>query len=467
MSITLLQPFNLANNGSYIFGNVTANYFSGDGSQLTGIPSTKTTFSDTPPVSPGQGDTWIVGNVATQLIYFNDNTSNQWADMTTLSSVTVGNIVNAPAGNIYEVQLANGLGGFSASSNFTFTNSLLSVVGNASVTGNVFSGDHLPLSNVTYDLGSSSQRWKDLWLSNSTIYLGDGQISANATALIITNPAGGVTTIQGATPTINTGAISATSTVTGGNLVSSGFASITGSITAGNLSVGGNIIGNSIFANSLSVSGFFNPTTISASGNITGGNLLTPGVISATGNATVGNLITTGATGNITGANVIVATTLSANNIINGGGNGIGNIGNSTVYFNTAFVKATSAQYADLAEIYISDLAYKPGTVLMFGGEREVTVATEDTTAVAGVVSTEPAYLMNATANVDCGIALALQGRVPTSVVGKVHKGDLMVSAGGGAAKATQSPQIGQVIGKSLENFDGPNGVIEIAVGRL
>jgi len=62
---------------------------------------------------------------------------------------------------------------------------------------------------------------------------------------------------------------------------------------------------------------------------------------------------------------------------------------------------------------------------------------------------------------------VALQGRVPCKVIGKVRKGDMLVSAGGGVAKAEESPKVGSVIGKSLENFDGGMGVIEIAVGRF
>ena len=50
---------------------------------------------------------------------------------------------------------------------------------------------------------------------------------------------------------------------------------------------------------------------------------------------------------------------------------------------------------------------------------------------------------------------------------GTITKGDMMVSAGNGYAMACSSPTIGTVLGKSLENFNGDNGVIEIAVGRL
>jgi hypothetical protein len=64
-------------------------------------------------------------------------------------------------------------------------------------------------------------------------------------------------------------------------------------------------------------------------------------------------------------------------------------------------------------------------------------------------------------------VKLALQGRVPCKVRGKVSKGDMMVSAGGGYARAEHSPILGSIIGKALEDFDGISGVIEVVVGRL
>ena len=125
-----------------------------------------------------------------------------------------------------------------------------------------------------------------------------------------------------------------------------------------------------------------------------------------------------------------------------------------------------NATYADLAEYYEADQLYAPGTVLEFGGEKEVTIAQDGTTRVAGVVSTDPAYGMNAKCP-GIAVALALQGRVPCKVRGAIRKGDMMVSAGDGYARPWNNPQMGTVIGKALENFDGIEGVIEVAVGRL
>jgi hypothetical protein len=128
---------------------------------------------------------------------------------------------------------------------------------------------------------------------------------------------------------------------------------------------------------------------------------------------------------------------------------------------------ATTAQYADLAENYLADFAYEPGTVLMFGGEAEVTLAESAARAVAGVVSTDPAYLMNSKISGKFVVPLALQGRVPCKVTGFIKKGDMLISAGKGYAMACENPEIGTIIGKSLEDFDGLDGLIEVVVGRL
>jgi hypothetical protein len=132
---------------------------------------------------------------------------------------------------------------------------------------------------------------------------------------------------------------------------------------------------------------------------------------------------------------------------------------------------ATQANYADLAEMYESDSAYEPGTVLEFGGEKEVTISnTVMSTRVAGVVSTNPAYLMNSHCEGEHVVAIALQGRVPVKIQGSVTKGDMLVSAPNGYAQSCNAPCVGSVIGKSLENFTATDGnqtaVIQAVVGR-
>jgi hypothetical protein len=127
-----------------------------------------------------------------------------------------------------------------------------------------------------------------------------------------------------------------------------------------------------------------------------------------------------------------------------------------------------TATYADIAEKYVADATYIPGTVLIFGGEQEVTLSNAfDSTKVAGVVSTNPAYSMNSALEAEYVAEIALQGRVPCKVIGPIEKGDLMVSASNGHATANNDARAGTIIGKALENFNGDFGIIEVAVGRF
>ena len=127
------------------------------------------------------------------------------------------------------------------------------------------------------------------------------------------------------------------------------------------------------------------------------------------------------------------------------------------------------ATYADLAEYYEGDQDYEPGTVLVFGGDKEVTTTgVINDTRLAGVVTTNPAYVMNSE-QTGIKVCIALAGRVPVKVVGRVKKGDMITtSATLGYAVKANSPVLGAVLGKALEDKDyGEAGVIEIAVGRV
>jgi len=130
---------------------------------------------------------------------------------------------------------------------------------------------------------------------------------------------------------------------------------------------------------------------------------------------------------------------------------------------------ATESYYADLAENYLADADYEPGTVVVFGGTAEVTINTEkDTHRVAGVVTTNPAHLMNSHLKGDHVTGIALTGRVPCKVIGKVQKGDMLVaSAIPGYAMVNNTPGVGTVIGKALEDKTTTDrGVIEVVVGK-
>jgi len=144
------------------------------------------------------------------------------------------------------------------------------------------------------------------------------------------------------------------------------------------------------------------------------------------------------------------------------------NLGSASYNWGTIYGLATSAKYADLAENYVADDDYEPGTVVIFGGDQEVTVCDKDASnAIAGVISTEPGYLMNAAINVPHVATVALVGRVPTKVKGPIKKGQMLVGTADGMARAEDNPKMGTVIGKALKDFNGDVGVIEVVVGRL
>lgn len=143
------------------------------------------------------------------------------------------------------------------------------------------------------------------------------------------------------------------------------------------------------------------------------------------------------------------------------------NLGSNTSRFSTFYGTATSALYADLAEVYSADADYEPGTVVKIGGSAEVTQTTSfNDPEVFGVVSTNPAYLMNAEAE---GLPIALTGRVPVKVEGRIKKGERLVSGSKpGFAKALMSNQydMRSIIGRALEEKDTfDDGVIEAVIG--
>ena len=127
---------------------------------------------------------------------------------------------------------------------------------------------------------------------------------------------------------------------------------------------------------------------------------------------------------------------------------------------------ATQARYADLAEKYSGPEDLVPGDVVCFGGDLEVMACEDDSHhAVAGVISTDPAYMMNSEAD---GHYVALCGRVPCKVTGPVAKGDLMVSSSvKGHAKADNNAVAGRIIGKAIGSSEGGEAVIEVLVNMM
>ena len=145
------------------------------------------------------------------------------------------------------------------------------------------------------------------------------------------------------------------------------------------------------------------------------------------------------------------------------------NLGSTTNWWNNIYGTAIHAQYADLAERFEADVAYEAGTVVELGGAAEITAAIDELSEdVFGVISTNAAFVMNSRAGDDLTHPpVAVQGRVPVKVTGKVKKGDRLVSAGNGIARAGKRSEIStwNVIGRSLENKDTLGlGVVEAVV---
>ena len=322
---------------------------------------------------------------------------------------------------------------------------------------------------------------------------------------------------------LTSGIMSATGNATGGNLITGGLATVTGNVQGGNLrtagliSATGNITGGNVLFSSGIVSGTGNITggnvlfgsgIVSGTGNVIGGNVLFgSGIVSGTGNvsggyifgngsqltgvssavsvskienglsvanigASGGNLaVTIGSTSNVmvVATTGIVVTGVSTPSIEHTGTNAVGNIGSSASYFNRLFATATTALYADVAERFAADEELAPGTVVELGGAAEITRSQQDLSEnVFGVISTRAAYLMNGGAGEDdTHPPVAMTGRVPVQVIGVVRKGDRLVSAGNGVARAAQPGEATafNVIGRALVDKLTPGpGTIEAIV---
>ena len=164
-----------------------------------------------------------------------------------------------------------------------------------------------------------------------------------------------------------------------------------------------------------------------------------------------------------------VNTAGGADAILNGAGNGVGNIGSQSSYFNKVFAQATTALYADVAERFAADEIYQPGTVVELGGSAEITrVLMDASDKVFGVISTRPAFTMNGGAgDDDTHPPVAMTGRVPVMVTGVVNRGDRLISAGDGMARAALAGEATafNVIGRALsEKTTNGTGTVEAIV---
>jgi hypothetical protein len=308
--------------------------------------------------------------------------------------------------------------------------------GNATIVGTSYGTiktGELVLSNTTATISSSTGVLRtsggaaiggNIWITGTMI--GQSTISTSGAATfasIISNGTAsvGTTLSVASSATLNSLAVNNSGTI-GTTLVTGGAATLNS--LAVNTSA---IISGTATVNALVSNGAIQGTTIGGSGNATVSSL------------TVNSSATIPTLG--------VSTSFTVPSIIHSGTDGTGNIGASGSSFNTVFAKATSAQYADLAEKYEADAEYDPGTVVIFSGDKEITVTKfYADTRIAGAISTAPAYLMNESGN---GLPVALRGKIPVKVVGPVSKGDLLVSS--------ETPGYAQRVGMSTTY--SPNAV--------
>ena len=298
-------------------------------------------------------------------------------------------------------------------------------------------GSIIPTGNGTVQLGSSTKRFGQAHFTNADF---TGNVSFGA----------GVQNLGTSSSPVEN--FHASNITAAGNVV----------INTYNMPVTGNASANTAILtdgnNNLSFQTIpLTTTQMIAGGGLTGGGTLAADRTFAVG---AGSYIIV----NANDVAVDATTTATASKIV--ARDGAGNV--AATFFNGT---ATSAQYADLAEKYEADAPYEPGTVVVFGGSAEVTVSNkQNNPAVAGVVSTNPAHLMNDGLEGDNVVAVALRGRVPVKAVGVIRKGDVLIhSSVEGHVEAApfrgyQAPAA-SIVGKAItDKLNVVEGIIEALV---
>ena len=412
------------------------------------------------PTTPTNGQIATVNGIT----FSYASATNSWTRVSS-ALTNIANIVitsNANAGNINAINNVTGSTG-----NFS---------------GNVFASGFVGTNYGQINLGTTSVNLNRASASQTLTGIGiDGTATTATNAVnsqLTANTSAGIAYITFADKTSGNAAQNATTSLTfnpsTGNLTTYGMFTSTGVYWAGNgaaYSSGGGI-------NFTASSSAPSSPTVGSQWYDTSSDILFQYINDGTSSVWVdvssafsySNATVTGSTLSISGPGAIFGNLTLDNWLIPIGGNVTQNIGTTTQWWGTFYGTSSQARYADLAENYSADAVYDPGTVVIFGGPEEITVTNiSHDTRVAGVISTDPAYLMNA-GNTE-GLPVALTGRVPCLVRGPVNKGTVLVtSAQFGIAEAlsTDHFQPGCVIGKSLEIIqDNSIKTIEIVVGRF
>ena len=388
--------------------------------------------------------TWDVSLGTLKSITLTSGASGTGGSITGQWSLTAGSQLDASLGTLKSTTLTAG----SSSTSGSITG-LWSVTGSLSMAG----ASNFSMGSGTLDASGGTLR-------TITLSTGSSGVSGTVTGTWTVNSGSTfvATTIQNQA---NSATVTATSNNTVGQIV---LRDSNGDFSARNITATlftGSLTGVSTsVSNALSVG-----THLSyASGTTYDGSAARTINIDATSANTASTIVARDGSNNFSAGAVTVVDLYTNSLRANNGGSAVVT-GTWTLNSGASF----QATYADLAEYYEGDQEYESGTVLVFGGSKEVTTTTQiNDTRSAGVVTTNPAYTMNQDQK-GIRVCIALAGRVPCKVVGRVKKGDMLTtSATPGYAVKALNPTLGSIIGKALEDKDyGEAGVIQVAVGRV
>jgi hypothetical protein len=374
--------------------NISAVNFLGNGSFLTGLAAGDNITNGTSNVTVASGAATTVGVAGTTRLTIAATGTTVDGVMTATGNITATG--NVAGGNVVT-------GG--------------AVIATGAITGATVAGDGSALTAL-----------------NGT-NISSGTVAAARVATLNQNTTGSAATLTTARAIALTGAVTGTADFDG----SAGISITTTNTADPTITLTGDVTGSGTMTNLGSVSF---ATTIAANSvaltTDTTGNYVQQGATSGVGIS--GSVNSEGGTFTVTSnaTNLNTASTIVARD-------GSGNFTAGTI---TAL--ATSAQYADVAEMYLSDQEYEPGTVITIGGVYEVTICGLGAYP-AGVVSTDPAYLMNS--SLTAGLPIALVGRVPVRIFGSVMKGQKVYSDIMGRASKNSE---GALVGISLEDNSDP-----------
>ena len=393
--------------------NISAVNFIGNGSFLTGIDTDATAISNgTSNVTVANNADTTVGVAGTTVLQVASTGTTVTGVMTATGNITA-------TGNV-------------AGGNIT-TGGLVSATGNITATGNVAGGNAIITGDVT---GATITGDGSALTALNGTQVTTGTVAAARVATLNQNTTGTAGGLSSAVTVELTGNVTGSATFTNAGDTASIATTLTADPT---ITLTGDVTGSGTMTNLGDVSF---ATTIAANsvalGTDTTGNYVGVGAVSGTGLS--GALSAEGGTFTVT-SNATDANTVST--IIARDGSGDFSAGIATL-------TATQARYADVAEMYLSDQEYDPGTVVTIGGVYEVTLCALGDYP-AGVVSTDPAYLMNS--ELTAGLPIALVGRVPVRIFGSVMKGQKVYSDLMGRASKNAD---GSLVGISLEDNSDP-----------